>query len=174
MRNEQRKNKVLVEKRQENGFDYGGVYFTAMQRAAGEYLRGAGKAARRVHIIRVIWYGVKYFNTCAIRETLEEVQELYRLQGALVGLMCELSPADIVRIFPPTKVYNRARAGKAEYFATMRAARSLGYVKPLGQSGQVYYLLWNYGNEDIERFNTQCGRIVKRWQEIAEKKPAAE
>ena len=28
--------------------DYGGVYFTAMQRAAGEYLRGAGNIVARL------------------------------------------------------------------------------------------------------------------------------
>jgi hypothetical protein len=144
------------------GIDYGGLYFAAMQRAAGEYLKQSGRAARRPFTIRAVWYGVRYFNTCAIDGTLEELDELYTLQDALVGFMCELSPADIVRIFPPAKVWR----GPERYASTMRVVQSMGASQPLGTHGRVYALLWRYGNADIERFNDKGQQLATTCQNL--------
>lgn len=140
--------------------DYGGIYFAAMQRAAGDYLKQSGRAARHTFVIRTVWYGMRYFNTCVIEGTREELDELYTLQDALVGLMCELSPADIVRAFPPVKIYKGPAAGAGGYALTMRSARMLGYDDCLGERGRVRCLLWNYRNGDIEQFNIKCQELV--------------
>lgn len=144
------------------GVDYGDLYFAAMQRAAGEYLKRSGRTARNPFTVQAVWYGVRYFNTCVIEGTRAELDELYTLQDALVGLMCELSPADIVRAFPPAKVYWTAGG----YDSTMRAARSMGYHAPLGKRGRVYGLLWVYGNEDIQRFNDKGLQLVSACQNL--------
>lgn len=101
--------------------------------------------------LRAVFYGVKYVNaTHKGHLSAEEAANLFALVSAISSYMEELTPRELMQMFPVQKVYDGDRWEIKDYFFTMDVLRQHGLDKPLGKD--VQEILFDYTNMNINRF----------------------
>lgn len=128
--------------------DYASLYINAAIRSA-ERLKEApnDKQAK----LRAIFYGVKLIvETGGEQKSLEEVQGRFWIIESIKERMKELTPRELMQMFPVQKVYDGDRWEIKDYFFTMDVLRKHGLDKPLGKD--VQEILFDYTNMNINRF----------------------
>ena len=101
--------------------------------------------------LRGIFYGVKLIGVTDNRHlSAEGAYSRFWLIESIKASMKEITPRELMQLFPVKKEYNGHKWGSKDYFYTMDVLRQYGLDKPLG--GAVDDLLWNYMNSDIGEF----------------------
>lgn len=128
--------------------DYASLYINAAIRSA-ERLKEApnDKQAK----LRAIFYGVKLIvETGGEQKSLEEVQGRFWIIESIKERMKEITPRELMQMFPVEKVYDGQKWGSKDYFYTMDVLRKHGLDKPLGEN--VEEILYDYMNRDTMEF----------------------
>jgi hypothetical protein len=117
--------------------------------------RHAENQEDRDNFHRLVYWGVKIFS----RGTLDgldfdELQLRFQTICTIKRLVGQLTPAELLQIFPPEKTYDGCRYQCKDYFSTMEALRRHGMDKPIGEAATS--LLWDYMNPDICEFEVGC------------------
>ncbi|KNZ41376.1 hypothetical protein [Acetobacterium bakii] len=82
---------------------------------------------------RIIFYTVKYFSVLDIKGmNRENLESLLVFDQMLLNQICELTPAELLTIFPVTKSYDGAKYECKDYFNTMVALQAHGLHEPSG------------------------------------------
>jgi len=93
---------------------------------------------------RIIFYTVKYFSVLDNKDmNRENLESLLVFDQMLLNEICELTPAELLTIFPVTKFYDGARYECKDYFSTMEALQAHGLHEPI--SGRRKRPLPSYG-----------------------------
>ena len=125
--------------------DKAGLYLKALDRTACA-LRD--KPEDKLLQMRTVFYGVRY-----VASTVGTVRDKSRwnIIETLTELIAQLTPRELLQIFPVEKTYDGERWEAKDYFFTMDVLRRHGLDKPLGKN--VLDVLWDYTNTHVRLFN---------------------
>lgn len=110
--------------------------------------------------MRTVFYGVRYV-VAAMRGRPASKELISRV----VELVGQLTPRELLQIFPVEKVYNGERWETKDYFFTMDVLRKHGLDKPLG--ADVCDVLWDYTNTHVRLFNVAMMNAVDALRRMA-------
>lgn len=103
---------------------------------------------------KIIVSGVKYVNISIAdkdRGNMKEVESRFTFADCVMCLMGQLTPRELMQLFPPDKRYDGGEDCK-DYFYTMEFIRSLDADKPIGSVEDVFNFLWDYMNAELHIF----------------------
>lgn len=105
--------------------------------------------------MRTVFYGVRY-----VASTVSTVRDKSRwnIIETLTELIAQLTPRELLQIFPVEKTYDGDRWEAKDYFFTMDVLRQHGLDKPLGES--VLDVLWDYANIHVRLFNVAAMKVI--------------
>ncbi len=122
-------------------------------------------AENRDNIKRAVFYAVKYYGVARVdREysrsrTYQEVQQDYALLECVKMIMAQLTPREMVDIFPINKTYDGEKWQCKDYFYTMGELKNYNMDEPLGEE-RLEDFLWDYWNDDLFRFSSTTFSII--------------
>jgi len=134
--------------------DYETIYLNGMIRAIkAKQLEPDDKAATK----RLIFYTVKYLSVVDIKGLdRERLESLLIFNEMVLNTICELTPAELITIFPATKSYDGAKHECKDYFSTMEALQAHGLNKPIRDKETASSLLWDYMNPTVMMYQVHC------------------
>ena len=110
---------------------------------------------------RIIFYTVKYFSVLDIKGmNRENLESLLVFDQMLLNQICELTPAELMTIFPVTKSYDGKRYQCKDYFSTMEALQAHGLNEPIRSPETASHLLWAYMNPTVMMYQVHCMSVV--------------
>ena len=136
----------LLQGRKKGKPDYASLYLNAAIRSS-ERMKEAPED--RQAKLRSIFYGVKLI-VSTMSEQVNESEARFWMIEAIKAHMKELTPRDLMQMFPIDKRYNGHKYGCKDYFSTMAALYEHGLDKPLGDA--VDRILWDYMNHETMEF----------------------
>ncbi|MDD3305564.1 MAG: hypothetical protein PHO29_00495 [Acetobacterium sp.] len=110
---------------------------------------------------RIIFYTVKYLSIINIKSmSRESLEGLLVFDQMLLNTICELTPAELLTIFPVTKSYDGKRYECKDYFSTMEALQAHGLYEPIRSPETASSLLWGYMNPTVMMYQVHCMSVV--------------
>lgn len=95
-------------------------------------------------------YGVRLINSLPKPLEYEEIRNRFDLVCAIKAVMSELTPAELMNVFPITKEYDGHKYEMKDYFYTIEYMKRLDQSKPIGE--KISKTLWEYMNDDLRKF----------------------
>lgn len=110
---------------------------------------------------RIIFYTVKYLSIINIKGmSRESLEGILVFDQMLLNQICELTPAELLTIFPVTKSYDGERYECKDYFSTMEALQAHGLHEPIQSPETASSLLWAYMNPTVMMYQVHCMSVV--------------
>lgn len=110
---------------------------------------------------RIIFYTVKYFSDLDIKGmSRESLEGILVFDQMLLNTICELTPDELLTIFPVTKSYDGAKYECKDYFSTMEALQAHGLHEPIQSPETASSLLWAYMNPTVMMYQVHCMSVV--------------
>ncbi|MBI4858325.1 MAG: hypothetical protein HY818_16440 [Acetobacterium woodii] len=110
---------------------------------------------------RLIFYTVKYFSVVEIKGMSQEnLKGLLVFDQMLLNTICELTPAELMTIFPVTKSYDGAKYECKDYFSTMEALKAHGLYEPIRSPETASSLIWDYMNPTVMMYQVHRMSVV--------------
>lgn len=113
----------------------------------------------RDHLKRAVFYAVKYFSLERIDRrhsteprTLEQINADFSLLECVKMLMGQLTPREMMSMFPIEKEYDGEKFGCKDYYFTIEKLKDFDLDKTLGEEGLEDFL-WCYWNDDLFAFD---------------------
>lgn len=127
--------------------DYETIYLDGIIRAIkAKQLELENKDAAK----RIVFYTMKYISVVEIKGlNRERLEGLLLFNEMLLNTICELTPAELITIFPIRKTYDGAKYEMKDYFTTMEALQAHGLHEPIRSSEIASSLLWDYMNHTV-------------------------
>ncbi len=120
----------------------------------------------RDNLKRAVFYAVKYFSLERIDRrhsteprTLEQVNADFSLLECVKMLMGQLTPRELMSMFPIRKEYDGEKWGCKDYFYTIERLKDFDLDAPLGDKGLEDFL-WCYWNDDLFAFDAVAFSII--------------
>lgn len=120
----------------------------------------------RDNIKRAVFYAVKYYGLervdrrhSAEPRTLEQVNADFGLLECVKMLMGQLTPREIMSMFPITKEYDGEKTECKDYYFTIDKLKDYDLDAPLGEEGLEDFL-WDYWNDDLFAFDAVSFSII--------------
>lgn len=160
------------------------LYMKAFGRKVVAIYDGSDLKHCRDNLKRAVFYAVKYFSLERINRrhstephTLEQVNADFSLLECVKMLMGQLTPGEMMSMFPIEKEYDGETFGCKDYYFTIEKLKDFDLDKPLGEEGLEDFL-WCHWNDDLFAFDvvsmsiisnmykTQTGKgILEKWCE---------
>jgi len=114
------------------------------------------------NLMKNVFCGIKFCANEGITEITdyEVVENIFTLMEFVKSMIKELTPNQLMQIFPVDKVYDGERWGVKDYYSTMESLNQHGLDTPIGES--VDDILWDYMNRDIKDFQCNLLWIINR------------
>lgn len=134
-----------------------------------KYLEGMIRAIKAKQLLpdnkdvtkRIIFYTVNYLAIVDIKAMdRENLESLLVFDQMLLNTICELTPAELMTIFPVTKSYDGKRYQCKDYFSTMEALQAHGLHEPIRTPETASHLLWAYMNPTVMMYQVHCMSVV--------------
>ncbi len=134
-----------------------------------KYLEGMIRAIKAKQLVpdnkdvtkRIIFYTVNYLAIVDIKAMdRENLESLLVFDQMLLNTICELTPAELLTIFPVTKSYDGAKYECKDYFSTMEALQAHGLHEPIRSPETASSLLWAYMNPTVMMYQVHCMSVV--------------
>lgn len=120
----------------------------------------------RDNLKRAVFYAVKYFSLERIDRrhsteprTVEQVNADFSLLESVKMLMGQLTPREMMSMFPIEKEYDGEKFGCKDYYFTIEKLKDFDLDKPLGEEGLEDFL-WCYWNDDLFAFDVVSMSII--------------
>lgn len=120
----------------------------------------------RDHLKRAVFYVVKYYGLERIdrrhsseSRTLEQVESDFSLLEVVKMLMGQLTPRELMSMFPITKEYDGDKSCCKDYFFTVEKLKDFDMDSLLGDEGLEDFL-WSYWNDDLFAFDMVAFSII--------------
>jgi hypothetical protein len=124
-----------------------------------------------------VFAGVKYIVTFRRNEkgsySIKSASAKFELIDIIMGYMSELTPQELMIMFPVTKNYDGHKFQSKDYFTTIKAIKEYPLNKPIGQDN-IFSLLWDYWNWDLNFFLVECMLAMSDSRRLQGKKGIAE
>ena len=110
---------------------------------------------------RIIFYTVKYLSIINIKGmSRESLEGILVFDQMLLNSICELTPAELLTIFPVTKSYDGEKYECKDYFSTMEPLQAHGLHEPIRSPETASHLLWDYMNPTLMMYQVHCMSVV--------------
>ncbi|MEC3607520.1 hypothetical protein MHB78_05130 [Bacillus sp. FSL K6-0138] len=133
--------------------DYYSIYRRMFQKAVIESARKIQRTNRieTDDFKKIAFTGIKLINLekARSRRSLEVKMRLIEFIQTVIG---ELTPRELMQMFPIRKQYDGEKFGMKDYFSTVHAVKEKGFDNCIGTEEEVFDFLWNYQNPDISLF----------------------
>lgn len=138
--------------------DYGTIYIDGAGRAMeGAFLDPDNKDYTK----RIVYYMIKHFSVVVLEEMWGEKMESFLvLVDMLMDIVCRLTPAELMNIFPIEKIYDGKKYGCKDYFTTMEALQAYDLNEPIKTKEKVESLLWDYMNVTVMEYQVNRMRVI--------------
>lgn len=148
----------LIETKEKPALNYKIIYLNGMIRAIkAKQLEPDNIEATK----RIIFYTVKYLSIINIKGmSRESLEGILVFDQMLLNTICELTPAELLTIFPVTKSYDGERYECKDYFSTMVALQAHGLHEPIRSPETASDLLWDYMNTTVMMYRVHCMSVV--------------
>lgn len=149
---------LTTTKKERPPVDYEHIYLDGMVRAIkAKQLAPDDKTITK----RIIFYTVKYLSIINIKGmSRESLEGILVFDQMLLNQICELTPAELLTIFPVTKSYDGAKYECKDYFSTMEALQAHGLHEPIRSPETASSLLWAYMNPTVMMYQVHCMSVV--------------
>ena len=138
---------------QKTAFDFAWHYINGFIRNMQRYI-DSGNTDRDA-LKRSVYFGVKYV---AGNQETEDPKRLLSLAHWVKLAIAELSPTELVAIFPVQKSDSGLRTKSKDYFYTMDRLNVHGMQTVIGDA--VDDILWDFSSLDVELFTVRCMGLV--------------
>lgn len=138
---------TLIKTKIKNKPDYNAIYYNAFMRVTGHLIDNPDD---KQSLKQAVFYGVKYVVTMDDPKEIEKAALRFQMIHIINRLIEQLTPAELMSIFPVTKTFDGEKYGWKDYFYTMQTINRMGRDNLIGEKLQD--LLWDYQNTDIELF----------------------
>ena len=142
------------------------LYMKAFGRKVVAIYDGSALNQCRDNLKRAVFYAVKYFSLERIDRrhsteprTLEQVNADFSLLECVKMLMGQLTPRELMSMFPIRKEYDGEKWGCKDYFYTIERLKDFDLDAPLGDKGLEDFL-WCYWNDDLFAFDAVAFSII--------------
>ncbi|WP_339011281.1 hypothetical protein VNN36_06200 [Lactococcus garvieae] len=85
-------------------------------------------------------------------EYINKVWNNFQLCEMTMTLIGNLTPEEFVETFPAEKIYDGKKYQTKDWFSTNKAVQELSKDAPITESKEVFELLWDYHNWDLNIF----------------------
>lgn len=146
-------------------------YEMARARAVKEYAEQCGKMTFREaanefseSFRRLVYTGVKSFGKVGSKELDADenfVHTTHEYIGCLLDMFGEMTPRQVMCLFPISKTYDGDRWGTKDYYSTMEEVRKIGLDNVIGRDKAPEFLM-DYENWDINRFMVAFMMVISR------------
>lgn len=120
----------------------------------------------RDNLKRAVFYAVKYYGLERIDRrhsseprTLEQVKSDFSFLEVVKMLMGQLTPRELMSMFPISKEYDGDKSCCKDYFFTVEKLKDFDMDSPLGDEGLEDFL-WSYWNDDLFAFDAVSFSII--------------
>ena len=142
------------------------LYMKAFDRKVVAIYDGSDLKHCRDNLKRAVFYAVKYFSLERIDRrhsteprTLGQVNTDFNFLESVKMLMRQLTPREMMSMFPIEKEYDGEKFGCKDYFYTMEKLKDFDLDTPLGKEGLEDFL-WCYWNDDLFAFDMVSMSII--------------
>jgi hypothetical protein len=112
---------------------------------------------------RIIFYTIKYFSIVDLEgATRENLEGLLSLNEMLLDMICELTPVELMTIFPIKKTYDGAKFEMKDYFTAMEALQAHGLNESIQEKETASSLLWDYMNNTVMMYQVCFMSVVSK------------
>ncbi len=129
------------------------IYFRAMTRLINN--KGPIDGENRGVLKQFCFAGVKYIVTSRRHEkegySAKQIEAKFTLIDIIMGYLSELTPQELMIVFPITKKYDGHQYESKDYFTTIEDIKKYPVNEPIGR-GNIFSLLWDYWNWDLNLF----------------------
>lgn len=102
-----------------------------------------------------VFAGIKYIVTSKRNKqgsySIKSASAKFELTDIIMGYMSELTPQELMTLFPIKKDYDGLKYGNKDYFTTLEDIKVYPLNKPIGRENMLN-LLWDYHNWDLRFF----------------------
>lgn len=125
----------------------------------------------RTALRRLVYYGVKAFNSNPLlneypkKFVIEDYQTYFNYGNSIKVFIAQLTPNELINIFPIIKTYDGERRGVKDYFFTMDALKQIGFDTVIGNKN-IDELLWDYQNDELHKFECRMFRLMNRLYKV--------
>lgn len=127
---------------------YAQIYTNAMMRALERLVK---EPDNRQAKLQLVFYGVKLVNATDKRnQSPEGAANVFALISSINGYAEEITPRELMQVFPVSKVYDGEKWETKDYFYTMDVLQKHGLDKPMGEDAME--ILFDYTNIHITMF----------------------
>ncbi|MCY7774059.1 hypothetical protein MOE70_11725 [Bacillus licheniformis] len=134
-------------------------YYSIYRRMFNKAVIESGRKIQRTNQIetddfkKIVFFGIKMINHSAGRARSRRSLELkLRLIEFIQTVIGELTPRELMQMFPIRKQYDGKKFGMKDYFSTMQAVKEKGFDNCIGTEEEVFDFLRDYQNPDITLF----------------------
>jgi hypothetical protein len=130
-----------------------------------QYATAAARSMERTgckNLKPLVFYAVKLLSVCERRATPDLTIQIYFFAEHLIG---QLTPRELMEIFPVEKRFDGAKWGVKDYFTTMDAVRAHGMDVPLHESANLSKFLHDYQNPDVSDMVVNFMCALSDWHE---------
>jgi hypothetical protein len=92
--------------------------------------------------------------------TGEDLESLLTLSGGMMEVMSQITPADLITIFPISKTYDGAKYEMKDYYSAMEAVNAHGLHERFKTADNARELLWEYWNRDIRLYQVKLMSVI--------------
>lgn len=142
----------LITSKPKEKINYNEIYLRIFHNALESYKKDSQDSIKRI-----VFYGLKYINTIEKTEeqlNCNEIQEQIEITDAIKLSVSQLTPNELVTIFPIEKDYDGHKYGCKDYFYTIEKIKEMGLDKIIGN--KIEDLLFDYQNKEIRDFSVYC------------------
>lgn len=145
-------------------FNYEIAYLKGMVRALNKKITGADDKTIKK---RIVFYAVKYFSVLEYEYlSRERLEGLMIINAALLEVVSNLTPADLISIFPINKKYDGHKYQTKDYFSTIEAFQSYGMDEPIRTTENAASILWDFVNINILMYQVKILGIISKLRKM--------
>ncbi|MDV6040399.1 hypothetical protein N7X28_28690 [Bacillus sp. SM-B1] len=133
--------------------DYCTIYSRLLVKATNERVQQLAETGTcdKDTLKKITLFGVKFFNQLKNIDSYEGLLAKFQLISGVKEVISELTPRELMTVFPISKEYKGKKHGTKDYFSTMKAVDEIGIDTKIGDN--VSELLFEYHDwNDIFEF----------------------
>lgn len=125
--------------------DYVGLHLGAMTRSYLRFLQ----SKERTDLLKTVNHGVRAVMVLD-RKTCP-ANDLFMLCESVAEALKQITPRELMQVFPPEKTYDGDKWQAKDYYSTMETVKAHGPDRAIGD-GDANRFLWGYMNLDLMEF----------------------
>lgn len=124
------------------------------------------KALREIDDKKVVYYGIKYFNSIVLSSNMDmkDVKSILNDSFIIDGFIRDLSFLDILNMFPIIKDYKGYKYQSKDYWSTKEYLETININEIIGDNIDDFY--WNYYNHDIMSFSIKRLLLIDKLRKL--------